>query len=121
MTMPRKRLHGTTTTDRPLRAAGYYRRSSEMQADNFSLDAQRRAVRTYCESRGWQLGTEYIDDATSGRTADLSKRPAFSQMLTDAEAGAFEVVVTHKLDRFARNAGVFIQVIERLERAGIAF
>ena len=104
-----------------MRAALYYRRSSEMQADNFSLDAQQRACREYCQSHGWTVAGEYIDDARSERSADLSKRPEFSRMLEDAEAGACDVIVVQKLDRFSRNLIVTMTTLERLSGAGVGF
>jgi site-specific DNA recombinase len=55
------------------------------------------------------------------RTDDLSKRPAFRQMLNDAEASHFDVVVVHKLDRFARNLRVTLETLDRLERVGVGF
>ncbi len=42
-------------------------------------------------------------------------------MLADAEAGPVDVVVVHKLDRFARNLRVTLETLERLERAGVGF
>ena len=44
-----------------------------------------------------------------------------SSMLADAEAGLIDVVVVHKLDRFARNLRVTLETLERLERAGVGF
>jgi DNA invertase Pin-like site-specific DNA recombinase len=70
---------------------------------------------------GWQIVQEYSDEGKSARTDDLAKRPAFAQMLADAEAGLFDVIVVHKLDRFARNLRVTLETLERLDRAGVAF
>src|SRR5215212_7388115 len=86
-----------------MRAAIYERVSSEEQVEGYSLDARDRAGRLYCETHGLKAVHVYREEGRSARTDDLSKRPAFRQMLDDAEAGLFEVVVVHKLDRFARN------------------
>lgn len=64
---------------------------------------------------------EYADEGKSARTDDLRKRPAFAQMLEDAETGHFDVLVGHKLDRFARNLRVTLEVLDRLDKAGVAF
>ena len=48
------------TTQTALRAAAYARFSSEMQRDE-SIDAQLRAIHTYCEKNGLLLVHEYID------------------------------------------------------------
>jgi site-specific DNA recombinase len=42
-------------------------------------------------------------------------------MIEDAEAGLLDVVVVHKLDRFARNLRVTLETLERLDRAGAGF
>ena len=42
-------------------------------------------------------------------------------MLADAEAGLIDVVIVHKLDRFARNLRVTLETLERLERSGVGF
>ncbi|MBX3084728.1 MAG: recombinase family protein [Anaerolineae bacterium] len=82
------------------RYAAYLRISSEEQIGNYSIDAQRRAVQTWVEARDGQLVKVYIDEAQSGRTAD---RPGFLEMRQDARKRAFDALVVHKFDRFARN------------------
>ena len=84
--------------------------------EGYSLDAQDRAGRLYCQIHGWEIVQAYRDEGRSARTDDLSKRPAFLQMLADAEAGLIDVVVVHKLDRFARNLRVILETLDRLER-----
>src|SRR5687767_6785386 len=106
-------MKAATTT---LRAGLYERVSSEEQVEGYSLDAQDRAGRLYCETHGWQVAAVYRDEGKSARTDDLGRRPAFQQKLADAEAGLLDVVVVHKLDRFARSLRVTLETLERLER-----
>ncbi len=47
----------------------------------------------------------------SARTDDLVKRPAFQQLLADAESGLLDVIVVHKLDRFSRNLRVTLETL----------
>src|SRR5690242_11645555 len=103
------------------RAAVYHRVSSEEQVDGYSLDAQARATRAFCDGQGWEIVQTYADEGRSARTDDLAKRPAFTQMLDDAEVGRFDVVVVHKLDRFSRNRKIAFEAFERLGRAGVGF
>src|SRR5262245_34525776 len=112
-------LNGVGT--RSLRAAAYHRVSSEEQVDGHSLDAQRRATNLYADAHAWTIAHEYRDEGKSARTEDLTRRPAFAQMLADAEAGLFDVVIVHKLDRFARNVVVALTALERLGRLGVGF
>ena len=104
-----------------LRAAIYYRVSSEEQVDGYSLDAQLRASRSYCDSSSWNIAAEYREEGKSGRTDDLSKRPAFSEMLAAADSGLFDVIVVHKLDRFSRNLRVTLETLDRLQAQGVGF
>lgn len=103
------------------RAAIYERVSSEEQVEGYSLDAQDRAGRLYCEAHGWTVVRTYRDEGKSARTDDLGQRPQFATMLADAEAGLIDVVVVHKLDRFARNLRVTLETLDRLERANVGF
>jgi site-specific DNA recombinase len=95
-------LNGLTAPT-SLRAAAYIRVSSEEQLEGHSLDAQRRAIEQACAERGWQIVAWYADEGVSAHTDDIAKRPAFHQMVEDAQRHRFDAVVVHKLDRFARS------------------
>jgi len=109
--------HSATDT----RVALYVRVSSEEQIEGYSLDAQQRATTAYCTAHGWEVVREYRDEGKSAWTDDIAKRPAFSQMVRDAEAGHFDVVLVHKLDRFSRNLLTTLETLHRLEAAGVGF
>src|SRR5215211_413982 len=100
-------------------AAIYVRVSSKEQVEGYSLDAQRRACRDFCEARGYTIVADYADEGVSAHTDNLAKRPAFSRMLADAEAGRFGVIVVHKMDRFARKLRVALECLERLGKAHV--
>jgi site-specific DNA recombinase len=114
-----KRQSGTIAS--VLRAALYVRVSSEEQVQGYSLDAQDRAGRLFCDAHGWEIVRTYRDEGKSARTDDLGKRPAFQHLLNDAEVGLIDVIVVHKLDRFARNLLVTLETLTRLERAHVGF
>ncbi len=82
-----------------IKAAAYARFSSENQRDE-SIDAQLRAIRKYAKTNNIEIVREYIDRAKTGTNAD---RESFQSMLSDSQYGIFELVIVHKLDRFARN------------------
>lgn len=82
-----------------IRAVAYCRYSSDNQREE-SIDAQLRAIRSYCEKNNYALVDTYIDEAKSATTA---KRPSFQKMLSDSSANLFDVVIVHKLDRFSRD------------------
>ncbi len=96
-------------------AALYARYSSDLQREE-SIVAQFRACREYCKKKGYTIIHEYADEAYSGTN---DNRPQFQQMLADAEAGMFEVVVAHKIDRIGRNAYDFYKNSHRLQACGV--
>ena len=103
------------------RAAIYYRVSTEEQIDGYSLDEQRIALEEFCAAKGWTIVATYAEEGKSARSDNIAKRPQFQQLLDDAEAGLFEVVVVHKLDRFSRSILVTFNSLARLEECDVAF
>ena len=85
-------------------AACYLRVSTEDQTE-YSPDAQLAAIRKYCRDNGIDLDPAHIyrDDGISGRSA--AKRPGFQAMIAAARRGdhPFDLILVHKLDRFARS------------------
>ena len=81
------------------RAVAYTRYSSDNQREE-SIDAQMRAIQEYCSRRGYVLVENFSDEA---RSATTDNRPSFKRMIEDSKRHSFDVVVVHKLDRFARD------------------
>src|SRR2546425_5095000 len=103
------------------RVALYVRVSSEEQLEGYSLDAQVRAAQAFCAERGWEIVATYPEEGKSARYEDLSRRPRFKAMLEAAEARLVDVVLVHKLDRFAPNLLVLLTSLNRLGRADVSF
>ncbi len=117
-------------------AVGYIRVSSEEQAkeDRFSLRAQRKEIQAYCERRGWTLHHYIYEDAGhSAKGSDINTRPDFKRMLSDVMGSEdrdgrrtpptvrCDVIVTHTLDRYARNLVVALTTLADLHDQGIAY
>jgi len=81
------------------RAALYARFSSDNQRSE-SIDAQIRAMTAYCSQHHISIVETYVDEAKSATT---DRRPSFQQMIADSVTHSFNIVLVHKLDRFARN------------------
>jgi site-specific DNA recombinase len=100
----------------PVRAAAYYRRSTDMQEHSF--DRQRSQVEPLAKRQGYIIVRTYEDDAIAGD--HVEKRKGFCRMLEDAKRGLFSVILCDSKDRFGRfdliDAG---EVIAPLRRAGV--
>lgn len=97
----------------------YLRVSTEEQAEEgYSIEEQRREGEAFVHRQGWQIYDIYIDDGYSGTNGD---RPALQRLLQDAEAGKFQGVVTHKIDRAYRNAQGMLRTFSDWQRQGIFF
>jgi len=97
-------------------AAAYARISSEMQEDNFSISAQTRAITEYCNKNDIQIYDQYVDEGISGGSEN---RPAFQQMIKDAEKKLFNLILVHKYDRFARKVELSQRVKNQLRKCGV--
>ena len=84
-------------------AVAYARFSTDMQREE-SIEAQIRAIEDYCGKNGYNLIKVFADRGISG-TKD--NRPEFQRMIDECKQPSntrnFDVVIVHKLDRFARN------------------
>jgi site-specific DNA recombinase len=84
------------------RAALYRRVSTDEQAKSgYSLPDQLRQLRQYAETHGYTIVDEAAcDDGYSGATTD---RPGLRHVMELAEAGAIDVVLATRRNRFFRN------------------
>ena len=104
-----------------MRAAGYFRVSDEDQLDGYSLDAQRRAFGEFCRQKGWEAVETYCEEGRSAWVESIGKRPSFRQMLEDAQARKFDVLVTHTLDRFSRNLRVMLDAFHIFSQSDVTY
>jgi site-specific DNA recombinase len=114
-----RRMHLPSSS--PVTVAGYVRRSSHMQKDNFSIDAQKRAITEECVRRGLPAPIFYEDDERSARGEQIAKRPAFKRLLDDVESGHVQIVMVHTLDRWSRNVMVTLHSFRILSEHQVAF
>lgn len=95
------------------RVAAYYRVSTDGQGrSGLGLDAQRHSVRALCESRGWEIVSEFTE-VESGKRND---RPRLMAALDHARLTGSKLVVA-KLDRLSRDAAFTLQ----LRNSGVDF
>jgi DNA invertase Pin-like site-specific DNA recombinase len=100
-----------------MRAVAYLRASTEEQErSGLGLQAQRAAVASACEQRGWAIvGVE--QDIASGGKRD---RPGLGRALQAVEEGAANVVVVSRLDRLGRSVAHVAAILEQYGAAIVA-
>ena len=100
------------------RVAIYARVSTEHEAQLSALDNQ---VQYYDNVMAlhpdWVLYKKYIDEGITGTS--VNKRKNFMNMLEDAEAGCFDLIVTREVSRFARNTVDTLQETRKLKKIGV--
>lgn len=98
------------------RAAIYARFSSDRQ-DERSIADQVALCRDYAARQGWHVVATYSDAAISG--ASIHGRTEYQQLLADAEARRFDVIIAEDVDRFARNSADAMRLKETADFIGV--
>jgi len=101
----------------PRTAVAYARYSSAGQRD-VSIEQQLADIRAFAQREGYTLVHEYADHARSG-FKNVSARTAFQSMMSAAESGNFDTVISWKVDRFGRNREESALYKGRLRRFGV--
>ena len=102
-----------------LRVAGYVRVSMREQVDGHSLNAQEHNISAYAAAQGWQMARIYTDAGISAKKD--SRRPALEQLIADAKAGQYDVIIVDKVDRFYRHLAGLLRALDQLHTAEVAF
>ncbi|MFA5383951.1 MAG: recombinase family protein [Eubacteriales bacterium] len=95
-----------------------YARYSTAEQRTESITAQLRACSLYAVKHDINVIREYTDEARSGTTDD---RPAFQRMIGDIKTRIVkaDLLLVHKLDRFARNRYDSVVYRRTLLKAGV--
>ena len=102
------------------KAVAYIRVSTVEQAsEGVSLDAQERAIRSYCEMRGLEL-VKLIRDEGVSAGKPLASRPGGAELLKQIRDKTIGHVVALKLDRIFRNVQDCLSVTSDWDKQGIA-
>ena len=106
----------------PTRVAAYVRVSSLEQVDTWSLDSQKRAIHEYCDrNAGFTIVETYVDGGHSAWKGNSEKRPEYRRMMSDAQAGKFDMVITTTIDRMSRSLFNMLETVETLSKAKVAY
>jgi DNA invertase Pin-like site-specific DNA recombinase len=80
-------------------------------------ETQLQPMRRYAAAQGWTVFAEYVDRIPGA----IEHRPGFDAALADLEAHKADVLVVWKLDRAARSMLHFVELLARLDRAGVSY
>lgn len=101
------------TTGGALRVAAYCRYSEGPGQDDGSIEAQHAAIlRESARVGNWRITWYDEPKQTSYNVEEIADRPIFSRLLGDVQAGQYDLVVCHKLDRWSRKLRISLQALE---------
>lgn len=98
-----------------MRCAVYIRVSTDKEEQKASLNNQQDLATRYISENSWDLHEFYID-VKSGTT---DKREQLQQLISDAKANKFDVILSKELSRLARNGRLSYEIRDIAERYGI--
>ena len=93
----------------------YARYSSHSQKD-VSIEQQVAECMEYAEANNLEVVNTYSDRHLTGKS---DKRPGFQRMMRHAEKGQFQVIISWKSNRMARNMLQALQYEDKLSKFGI--
>ena len=102
----------------PDTAAVYCRVSSEYQQERQTIKSQVDFAEKYCELNNIRIIKMYCDDGVTG-TMPMQDRPAGADVLADAKAGKFPMLLIFKLDRLGRSTRVILNAVHDLDGLGV--
>jgi DNA invertase Pin-like site-specific DNA recombinase len=104
-----------------VRIAKYVRCSSDEQKKNgYTIGDQLGLIDEFADDNELVSVAEYVDEGISA-TLEISKRKALAQLIEDAKAGKFDIVVFKCIDRFFRNVGEYYECQKQLRAAGVTW
>lgn len=115
-----QRTKKTTSLDEldTVRVGIYTRRSTDDENQPYSIEVQDQRLDSYVGSQpGWQVATRFSDDASGGTTS----RPGLQRALQSARAGLIDVLLVYRVDRFSRNLGDTVTLLDELDQLGVVF
>ena len=94
------------------KAAIYARFSSDELQTESSIEDQIRICRERAEREGWKIVEIYCDHGISGASTIL--RPGIQSLMSDANIGKFDLVLSEALDRISRDQENIAGIYKRL-------
>ena len=116
-----KQLLRYQETNRVIRIAKYARCSSDEQKKNgYTIGDQLDLLDEFCGDYELVSTGEYVDEGISA-TLEIDKRKALAQLIKDAKAGKFDIVIFKCIDRFFRSVEEYYACQKQLRAAGVTW
>lgn len=97
------------------KVAIYIRVSTLDQAEKgYSLEAQEKVLRRWCDDKKYIVYDLYKDEGMSGK--DINHRPDMNRLLNDAKDGKFNLVLFWGLSRFTRSVSDLYLILEKFQK-----
>lgn len=107
--------------NRVIRIAKYGRCSSdEQKKSGYTIGDQLSLMDDFCNDYELVSVGEYIDEGVSA-TLEISKRKALAQMIEDAKAGKFDIIIIKCIDRFFRSVEEYYACQKQLRQSGVTW
>lgn len=103
-----------------MNAALYIRVSSAEQIKGYSLEAQEDLLRRYANDHNMTVYKLYADEGKSANKA-LHKRTALLEMVNDAEAKRFSIILFKDITRWSRRSADYFVIQDRLDKCGCSW
>ena len=116
-----KQIERYRQIDRQIRIARYVRCSSdEQKKSGYTINDQLDLLEEFSKEYELVGAGTYVDEGVSA-TLEISKRKALAQLIKDAKAGKFDIVIFKCIDRFFRNVGEYYECQKQLRKAGVTW
>lgn len=107
--------------NRAIRIAKYARCSSDEQKKNgYTIGDQLDLLEEFATDNELVSVGEYVDEGISA-TLEIDKRKALAQLIKDATAGKFDIVIFKCIDRFFRSVEEYYACQKQLRKAGVTW
>lgn len=100
-----------------MRCAVYARVSTQNESQKTSIPSQIKLFENYINEKGWQIAEIYTD-TISGTTIN---RKGMNQLLEDAKAKKFDVIITKEFARVSRNGAFSYEFRDTVKENNIHF
>ena len=83
-----------------------------------SIETQVAKCEEYADKHGLKIVKHYLDEGFSASTK-IEKREEFNALIRDSKKDLFDIVLCHKVDRFARDSVDFLVTERELNKVGV--